>query len=43
VDYHTISMTSVECEDEVDIYGDLPNVPCIEDTIREVSITEFEH
>jgi hypothetical protein len=37
-------MTSAECEceDDVDIYGDLPNVPCIGDTIKEVSIKEFE-
>jgi len=33
-------MTSAECEDEVDIYGDLPNVPCIEDNIIELEETK---
>lgn len=27
-----------EFEDDVDIYGDLPNFPCIGDTVKEVSV-----
>jgi hypothetical protein len=32
-----------ESEDDVDIYGDLQNLPCLEDTVKEVSITEFKY
>lgn len=27
-------------EDDVDIYGDLPNFPCVKDTVKKVSIIQ---
>jgi hypothetical protein len=29
-----------EHEDDVDIYGDLPNFPCVEDTVKKVNILQ---
>lgn len=38
---HVIMSGQRESEDDVDIYGDLPNFQCFGDTVKEVSMLRY--